>query len=1137
MDGAVNLLVNGSFETIEVGAGAFRAVEASDVEGWGTINGTQIEAWDSGHAGTPSSDGERHIEIDHLGAGPTDGIYQDVQTQAGETYTLMFDIQGRGSLDGEDNRLIVEWNGVSVEIDGFTPPTAFSWTTVAVQVTGTGGLDRLTFRESEAAGGSTGFGPLLDHVRLFEGVVDLPEPEVPPFTTETIVAGLDQPIAFVEAPDGRIFVTEKAGRVKVIENGQIVSEFIDINEEVNSHHDRGLMGIALDPEFETNGHVYLQYVVEINPENPDEPNFNSAASGRLIRITASEDNPNVADLSTRVVIQDGHEMSHATHAVGDVDFDNDGNLIYTWGDGGFRNDLRLASQDPDSVQGKLFRIDRETFEGIEDNPYYDPTDPGGTASRVWATGVRNSWKITVDRETGDVYMGEVTDGGPEEINVMRADGSTLPNYGWPYYQGDNQTGHNPNPPIDFVYQSAFIELPHTNAGGGDSILGGAVYRGDTYPDFYDGRYFFANVNQGIIYTADQSGNYEEFGEPGAYRGVVDIQMGSDGNLWMLNLYTGELSRIVSQGEPTQPNADPVADGVASRTAGLNMIDVRFDATESSDADGDDLSFAWDFDGDGVTDATGAIVENTFTTPGRNDVTLTVTDGNGGSDTKTFEVDVVSDASQGANLALGRPTTQSGTADGGLASRAVDGNTAPDFTAASVSKTVVTRTPLWEVDLGGIQDIGQIRVHTETGAAISNYWILVSDVPFNSGNLSAALTDPGVWSFHNPGTAGAIENLNTDEGVTGRYVRIQLESQDASISLAEVEIFLPTPTEELLVNGSFEALSVRDGGWVHVDDSEVAGWKSLNGERLEFWDSGHSGVTASDGETLAELDYNRAGEIDGIYQDVETIAGEVYTLTFDMRARRSDAASGSETLYVEWNGQLLQADGFNADSNASWTSVSVTVVGTGGTDRIVFREGASDGFGPLIDNVSLKGRADNGPTPEPVNLLTNGSFESVSVADNRWTNVDPGTVDGWTSLNGERLEFWDSGHNGTEASDGETLMEIDYRRAGEVDGISQEINTVEDQVYTLAFDMQARRGDRDGESETLYVEWNGLLIRAEGYKGQQDGEWTTFYAEVTGTGGVDELVFRESTVAGASDGNGPLLDNVGLFAGTYDDLFV
>jgi glucose/arabinose dehydrogenase len=607
------------------------------------------------------------------------------------------------------------------------------------------------------------------------------------FTTELIADGLVQPVSFAVANDGTIFVTEKEGRVKVIQNGQIVGTFLDINLEVNSHHDRGMMGIALDPDFDTNGYVYLQYTVELNPANPDEPNFVSTAGGRLIRMTAIDDgnggyvaDPNPAQ---RIVIQDGHLMSHATHSVGDVDFDNAGNLIFTWGDGGFDNNLRLQAQDPNSVQGKLFRINRTTFEGVTSNPYYDSLNPSSTASRVWALGVRNSWKLTVDRVTGDVYMGEVTDTGPEEINVMRADGSTVLNYGWPYFQGDNPTTHA-SPPPGFVYESAFLTLPHTNAGGGDSILGGAVFRGDAYPEIYDGRYFFANLNQGIIYSADQTGVYQQFGTSGDYAGIVDMQLGPDGYMWMMNLFTGRLERLVYTSAGTE-NTNPVAQALTTTTAGGGPLSVTLDASASSDPDGNPVQYGWDFDNDGLIDSFRATDTFLFTTSGRNNVTLVVFDGVGGADSTIVEIDVLATVPNDGNLALGRPVTQSPTAGDAIPSRAVDGNTNGGLSSNSIARTAQTRTPLWEVDLGAIYSLSQVQIYLPAGEELSDCWILVSDNPFSSGNLDAARSDPGVTSIQFVGVADPIETILIN--TVGRFLRIQRAGVNHVLALAEVKV--------------------------------------------------------------------------------------------------------------------------------------------------------------------------------------------------------------------------------------------------------------------------------------------------------------------------------------------------------------
>jgi glucose/arabinose dehydrogenase len=691
-----------------------------------TVTGSQVRVWFTNDLWNPGAGIDRNLLVDRI---TIDGV--DFQTEDPSVYSTGSWLAADGIVPGYRQSEILNTNGY------------FQYADAAVIPNGTG------------------------------------------FRKELIASGLVQPVAFAEAPDGRIFVNEKAGRVRVIQNGQLLpTPFLDINLEVNSHHDRGLIGIALDPNFAVNRYVYLQYAVELDPANPDKPDFNTPAAGQLIRVTASASNPNVADPASRVVIQSGHQMTHATHAVGEIDFDNQGNLIFTWGDGGFDNNLRLAAQNPDSVQGKLFRINPVTFQGVPGNPYYDPANPSSIRSRVWAVGVRNSWKMTVDRATGDVYMGEVTDSGPEEINVMRADGSTVRNFGWPYYEDTNRTPYG-TVPANFVYEPAFVALPHTDLGGGDAIVGGAMFRGDAYPDVYDGRYFFGNFNQGILYTADQDGNYQQFGEAGDFFGLVHAELGSDGHIWVMSLMTGKIERLVYESNGSD-NTRPVAIATATKTAGASPVVVTLDASASRDDDGDSLTFAWDFQSDGIVDASGPIATRSYTTTGRSVTTLTVSDGRGGSDTQLIEIDVLASAPADGNLALGRPAVSSAPYGAAIASRAVDGNTNGQLAGNSVAQTVQTRTPLWEVDLGAVYDIGSIDIFTRSdGNPLSNFWILISENPFSSGNLDAAKNDPGVWLYHDTGTAGLFESIAV--GTLGRYVRIQMEGVDDILALAEVRV--------------------------------------------------------------------------------------------------------------------------------------------------------------------------------------------------------------------------------------------------------------------------------------------------------------------------------------------------------------
>lgn len=914
---SVNLVTNGSFEANTLDGDAFTRLPAAEVTGWNSLNGQTIELWDSGHAGVNSADGSNHIELDNFGNAPLDGIYQDLQTTAGQTYEISFAMRTqRGGYDTDDNSVVVEWNGVKTKFDGYRASGNDIWTTHKILVVGTGS-DRILFRESGSPGANDGSGPHLDaifvgtprssisgkyfvdanrnglkdageagvagaKVELYDDIsfriVDTTTTDsngnyrfenVTPnnrmaiffqnpstiasldssyfftggnlgsndaidsdvrsqlgdgrgqtdrfpvrsgqlvtnvdagaqgltvsdqfngtgFSQQTLASGLNQPIGFAVAPDGRIFVAEKAGEVKVVENGVVTSTFIDLKSEVNSQHDRGLIGIAIDPNFATNRRLYLQYTVELQPSNPDA---RVPAGGRLIRIEESANTPGVADLSTRVTIQDGHEGRDITHSVGDVDFDNDGNLIFTWGDGGFHQYLRLQTQDPNSVQGKIFRIDPDTLRGVVDNPFYNPANPTGTASRVWALGLRNPWRLNVDRGTGDVYIGEVTDFGPEEVNVIRADGSSTLNFGWPYYEGTNGTNYG-TAPDGFIQSAPFIALPHTGETGGDAIVAGNVFRGSAYPEQYDGRYFFANFNQGILYTSDQSGNYQIFGTPGDYQGVVDIQMGPDGHIWLMNLFTGEISRLVNDSIGVA-NRAPIAAAELSQTAGAAPLSFVADGRRSTDPDGDSLTYSWDVGDNGTVDATGSTPSLSVSNVGRTPIRLTVFDGRGGSSSTLTEV-TVRESPDLLNLAYGRPATQSGDANGGIASRAVDGSTNGNFSFNSVTQTNQTITPLWQVDLGGSKAIGNIEVFGRTdggaGTGISDYWVLVSDTPFDTGNLDAARTTPGVTAIRVDGTSGNRDTVAV--GTTGRYVRIQMESRNATMALAEVRVLAPTAT--------------------------------------------------------------------------------------------------------------------------------------------------------------------------------------------------------------------------------------------------------------------------------------------------------------------------------------------------------
>ncbi len=585
------------------------------------------------------------------------------------------------------------------------------------------------------------------------------------FSIEPFVAGLIEPIAFVHAPDGRIFVAEKAGRVQVIANGHVANTFIDLRSEINSKQDRGLIGLALDPNFATNGSVYLNFTVELLPGTPDS---SAPAGGAVIRVTASATNPNVADLSTRFTLLTGHNNQSITHSVGDLDFDAVGNLIVSWGDGGFSDALRFAAQNPDSLQGKVFRLNPVTGAGVAGNPYFNAADPLSVRSRVLALGVRNPWRISKDALTGNLYFGDVTDSGPEEINLIRPSdiGSQL-NFGWPYYEGRNRTGYGA-PPAGF--QSTYPYISYNHIGSYDAITCGVMFRGNKYPSTYDGKFFFANFGQDVVYTANDAGAYTLFGRDEWFF-PVEIQLSPTGRVQMASIVNGNLYELVHN---SAPSGRPKAVASVTDTTGLT---VQFSSGGTTDPNSDPLSYFWDFDQDGIIDSTLANPSFTYTSPGTYQALLTVVDPNGNSSPSSIQVQVAVE-----NIAVGKPTSQSSTLFGEVSTIAVDGSLTTGHTHTGFDPQA-----WWQVDLQSVQTIGEIalfnRADTNT-EFLSNYYVMVSDTPFASSSLADALVNAD-WVYHDLGEAGLSKVWTV--GQRGRYVRIQLAGTNA-LTLREVRVY-------------------------------------------------------------------------------------------------------------------------------------------------------------------------------------------------------------------------------------------------------------------------------------------------------------------------------------------------------------
>ena len=275
---------------------------------------------------------------------------------------------------------------------------------------------------------------------------------------------LISPTAMEFAPDGRLFVCQQTGHLRVIKNGIVLpTDFVTIN--VTSNVERGLLGVAFDPNFATNRFVYVYYT-RATP---------LPIKNRVSRFTASAANPDVAKPGSEVVILDDIASDAGNHNGGAIHFGLDGKLYVAIGDGGANSS---NSQSLSTLSGKLLRINADGSVP-PDNPFVGTP---GARGEIWALGLRNPYTFAIDPDNGKIHINDVGQSTWEEINL----GAAGDNYGWPVCEG---ACGNPNftDPL-FAYTHAV----------GDAITGGAFYRSSQFPIQYFGSYFFSDYLGGFI---------------------------------------------------------------------------------------------------------------------------------------------------------------------------------------------------------------------------------------------------------------------------------------------------------------------------------------------------------------------------------------------------------------------------------------------------------------------------------------------------------------------------------------------------------------------------------------------------------------------------------------------------------------
>lgn len=430
------------------------------------------------------------------------------------------------------------------------------------------------------------------------------------FTDSTFVFGIGNGTAMQFAPDGRLFVAQQHGTLRVVKNGQLL-ETPFLNATVDFQGERGLLGFAFDPDFANNGYLYIYYTATT-----------PTVHNRISRVQANPSNPDVARRNNGTLIEDVlldiDDLSSANnHNGGAMHFGPDGKLYIAVGD----NATGSNSQTLANLKGKMLRINSDGSIP-SDNPFYNTAT--GNNRAIWALGLRNPYTFSFNRNTGRMFINDVGQNTWEEIN----DGAAGANYGWPATEGPT-TNPNFSTPV-FAYQHG------SSSTNGCAITGGDWYDSATatFPTSYNGKYFFADYCGGWIRVLDPTNNSSE-AFAGNIASPVDLTVGPDGALYYLARGSSSVGRIqynLPNGQApiitSQPQSQTVAPGQAATFSVSGTGTMPF-------------SFQWQRNGVNIPGANGAsytlpnvsrsdngarfrvVVSNAFGSVTSNEATLTV----------------------------------------------------------------------------------------------------------------------------------------------------------------------------------------------------------------------------------------------------------------------------------------------------------------------------------------------------------------------------------------------------------------------------------------------------------------------------------------------------------------------------------
>ena len=520
-------------------------------------------------------------------------------------------------------------------------------------------------------------------------------PEELRFMKETLATDLNEPTELAVLDDGRVLLIERRGGIKLYDPSTNETSLVG-ELAVHTEEEDGLMGLAVDPNFEENNWVYMYY----SPAGPKAVNVLSRfvlEGGKI-------------DMSSEIkMLEVPVQREECCHTGGSIAFDAEGNLFLSTGDNtnpfasnGFAPidgrpgrkawDARRTAGNTDDLRGKILRIHPEadgTYTIPEGNLFTENDSPEGRPE-IYVMGNRNPYRITVDPKTGFLYWGEVGPDaardsiqgpmGYDEVNQARAAG----NFGWPFLIGDNipynrwnfateeagaafdaanpinDSPHNSGASVLPPAQEAFIWYPYLPSEefplvgeGGRTAMAGPVYNeemyqesGKNFPDYYDGKLFIYEWMRNWIMavTMDEQGDFlkmEPFLPNMEFHRPMDMHFGPDGAMYLLEYGqdwfsknpNAQLVRI----EYSEDNRLPSVRATVEKSQGKAPFKTRFSAADSFDHDEEDsVSYAWYFTGDQVQ-STAVAPTYTFEEPGKYEVILEVTDSKGATARRKLEV--------------------------------------------------------------------------------------------------------------------------------------------------------------------------------------------------------------------------------------------------------------------------------------------------------------------------------------------------------------------------------------------------------------------------------------------------------------------------------------------------------------------